>query len=105
MGSNDNTAKPTVERGARPSTSEPRDGGGGPSQSAATPEIVGDRLERPFSIAGSGGEDMVPGDRHHSEKPKPARFDFAGANQAHLKSMSAMRGKNAGPVKKSPTRR
>ncbi len=40
-----------------------------------------------------------------SEKPKPARFDFAAANQAHLKSKSTMRGKNAGPVNKSPTRR
>lgn len=40
-----------------------------------------------------------------ADKPKPARFDYAGANQAHVKSVSAMRGRNAGPVKKGPTRR
>jgi len=38
-------------------------------------------------------------------KPKRAGFDFAGANQSHLKSMSAMRGRNAGPMKKAPPRR
>jgi len=38
-------------------------------------------------------------------KPKPAGFDYAGANQSHLKSMSAMRGRSAGPMKKAPPRR
>ena len=36
---------------------------------------------------------------------KPARFDVAAANQAHLKSMSALRGRNAGPANKGPSRR
>ena len=50
---------------------------------------------------GPGADDA----RRQAEKLRQARFDFAAANQAHLKSMSAMRGKNAGPVKKAPTRR
>ena len=40
-----------------------------------------------------------------SAKAKPARFDVAGAHQAHLRSLSALRGKHAGPMKKGPTRR
>ena len=51
------------------------------------------------------GEDTASEAAQPLAKPKRAGFDFAGANQSHLKSMSAMRGRNAGPMKKAPPRR
>ena len=38
-------------------------------------------------------------------KPRLTGFDYAGAKQAHLKSLSALRSNSAGPMKKAPPRR
>ncbi len=105
MKSNDMTSKSVDELPALPASPDPRGAAASPSPSVGTTEHVEDRLERPVPIEGPGGDNLAGGVRDHPDKPKPARFDFAAANQAHLKSMSAMRGKNAGPVKKTPTRR
>ena len=98
MKSNDMTSKSVDGLPTTPASPDPRGAAADPSAPAGTTEPVGDRLERPVPIEGAGGD----GVRHNSDKPKPARFDFAAANQAHLRSM---RGKNAGPTKKAPTRR
>jgi hypothetical protein len=105
MKSNDITSKSVDGLPTMPASPDPRGAAAYPSPPIGTREHVGDHLERPLPIEGPGGDNLVGGVRHHSHKPKPARFDFAAANQAHLKSMSTMRGKNAGPVKKTPTRR
>lgn len=105
MKSNDITSKPVDRLPAMPASPDPRGAAASPSPPVGTTEQVGDRLEPPTPIEGPGGDNLVGGVRRHSDKPKPARFDFAAANQAHLKSMSTMRGNNAGPAKKGPTRR
>ena len=105
MRSNDMTSKPVDGRPTMPASPDPRDAAVRPSPPVGTTDYVGDRLERPVATEGPGGDNVAGGVGRHSDKPKPARFDFAAANQAHLKSMSAMRGKNAGPTKKAPLRR
>ena len=105
MKSNDMTSKPVAGLPAMPASPDPRDAAAHPPRPVGTTDYVGDRLARPVATEGPGGDNVAGGVGRHSDKPKPARFDFAAANQAHLKSMSAMRGKNAGPVKKAPPRR
>ena len=105
MKSNDMTSKSADGLPTVPASPDPRGAAADPSPPVGTTEHDGGRLERPVPIAGPGGDNLVDGVRHDSDKRKPARFDFAAANQAHLKSMSTMRGKNAGPVKKAPARR
>ena len=55
--------------------------------------------DTPTDSAGDNASKAVKPDR---QDPKPARFDFAAANLAHLRSQ---RGRNAGPMKKAPPRR
>lgn len=105
MKSNDITSKSVDGLPTMPASPDPRGAAACPSPPVGITEHVGNPLERPVATEGPGGDNMAGGVRHHSDKPKPARFDFAAANQAHLKSMSTMRGKNAGPAKKTPTRR
>ena len=105
MKSNDMTSKPVDGLPTLPASPDPRGAAAHPLAPVGTTEPVVDPLERPVATEGPGGDNVAGGVGRHPDKPKPARFDFAAANQAHLKSMSAMRGKNAGPTKKAPTRR
>ena len=84
MKSNDRASKTVDVTKSMHANADPRSAATSPPAPVETPEPVGE---------------------HPSDKPKPARFDFAAANQAHWKSMSSLRGKNAGPANKGPTRR
>jgi hypothetical protein len=105
MRSSDTTAKSADRHVAEPPAPDQRGATALPSPLITTTEPAADRPDRPVSKAAPGEDEKAPDARHPSNKLKSAHFDFASANQAHLKSISSMRGKNAGPVKKGPTRR
>ena len=59
----------------------------------------------PCPYEGIGGRDIVCGISDHPSQAKLSGFDFASANQTHLKSIASMRRNHAGPVKKPGPRR
>ena len=63
-----------------------------------TPPPAGDAAAAPASPAPPDANPLLM-------KPRLTGFDYAGAKQAHLKSMAALRGSGAGPMKKAPPRR